>query len=108
MDVEFRYLTENRRRGRNAGPKVIVEDRKIVLKLSPSVVAATEYIKEFDVKTINADVRERLVTNPEMSRMPKTRQDNIIEVISLKKSAEQAIVDINNLYMRGFKHDKKD
>lgn len=86
--------------------KDIVENKELVSKLSPSVIAAMDYIKKLDVKTINADVRERLVANPEMAKLPKARQDNIVEVISLKKSAEQAIKEINTLYMRGLESDK--
>lgn len=84
----------------------IVENKELVRTLSPSVIAAMDYIKEFNVKTINADVRKRLVATPEMAKLPKARQDNIVEVISLKKSAEQAIKEINTLYMRGLESDK--
>jgi len=84
-----------------------VENKELVATLSPSALVAMEYINKFNVKTLNPEIRERTISNSEMAKFRKVEGDNIVEVISLKKKAEQAVKDINDLYMRALKLDEK-
>lgn len=87
--------------------KDFVENKGLVSKLSPSVLVAMEYINKFNVKTINDGIRERTISNPEMAKLDKIIGDNVVTVISLKKGAKQAVEEINEVYMRGLKAEKR-
>lgn len=84
-----------------------VGNRELTAKLSPSVLAAMDYINKYDVKTVNPGIRERVVANSEMAKLDKVIGDNIIEVISLQKKAEDAVKEINVTYMKGLAAERK-
>ena len=87
--------------------KDFAENKELISKLSPSVIAAMDYIYKFKVKTINNEIRERVISNPEMAKLDKVIGDNIVEVISLQKKAEDAVEEINATYMKGLAAERK-
>ena len=75
--------------------------------LSPSAKVAIEVIQRPDIELVNHKLRERVISNPEMSKISKMKGDNYIALISGRKTPMQAAKDLNDLYMKGLALEKK-
>jgi N-acetylglucosamine transport system substrate-binding protein len=76
-------------------------------ELSPSVVEAWKVINRKDLKVIDNRPRVRIVSNSEMAKIAKKREDGYIAVITGQKTGEQVAKEINSQYMKGLAADKR-
>ena len=76
-------------------------------ELSPSVVEAWKVINRKDLKVIDNRPRVRIVSNSEMAKIAKKREDGYIAVITGQKTGEQVAREINSQYMKGLAADKR-
>mgnify|MGYP000973821126 CR=1 FL=1 len=75
--------------------------------LSPSAKVAMGVIQNPKIELVNHRLRERTISNVEMSKIGKMKGDNYIALISGQKSPTQAAKDLNALYMKGLALEEK-
>jgi len=75
--------------------------------LSPSAKVAYDVIRDPQIWLVNHNLRERIISNAEMSKVSKLKGDNYIALITGKKTPMQAAKDLNDQYMKGLALDRK-
>ena len=73
--------------------------------LSSSAKVALEVIQDPRIKLVNYNLRERTISNVEMSKLNKIKGDNFING---RKTPARAAKELNDVYMKGLKLEKRE
>lgn len=84
-----------------------LSDMELANIISPTVKIALEIMSNPNIEFINPGSRIRVISNSEMAKLPKIREDGYINIISGRKNAKQVANDINKQYMKALSAEKK-
>ena len=83
-----------------------LSDKKLANIISPTVKIAVGIMNNPNIVFINPGSRARVISNSEMAKLPKVREDGYITIISGHKNANQVSNDINTQYMKALAAEK--
>jgi N-acetylglucosamine transport system substrate-binding protein len=84
-----------------------LSDLEFSKNISPTVKIALEITNNSNIKFVSPDRRVRVISNSDMAKLSKTREDGYVSIISGRKNAKQVANEINMQYMKALAAEKK-